>query len=160
MKASLKRASVAVMATVGIAAGTLAGTTPAQAATPGDLQITGGIECHFGQWGQPWNKAWYMYRWMTVKNIGGSTMHNVILNEINGASVRVKELKPNATMSKWDAKQNRWVRPIETRWFGCFPATISGWTFGDEAENITNNFGYWQNWRNQENPGTTNPTGS
>ncbi len=154
MKKSLKRAGVAMLATVGIAAGTLAGTAPASAASPGDLQILGGIECHFGQWGQPWNQAWYMYRWMTVRNIGGSTMHNVILNEINGASVRVKELKPGESMSKWDNKAKRWVRPIETRWFGCVPATISGFTFGDEAENLLNNFGYWQNWRNEQNPGT------
>ncbi|MAU80569.1 hypothetical protein VX037_16575 [Gordonia sp. Z-3] len=159
MRASLKRAGAAVLATVGIAAGSLAGTAPAQAATPGDLQILGGIECHFGQWGQPWNQAWYMYRWMTVRNIGDTTMHNVILNEINGASVRVKELKPGESMSKWNG--NRWVRPIETRWFGCFPSSISGFTFANEAENLTNNFGYWQNFRRMDNPGQqTPPTGS
>lgn len=158
MKASLKRTGAAVLATVGIAAGTLAGTTPAQAATPGDLEVIGGIECHFGQWGQPWNQAWYMYRWMTVRNVGGTTMHNVIFNEINGKSVRVKELKPGDSLSKWDNKANRWVRPIETRWFGCFPSTISGFVFANEAENLVNNFGYWQNWRNQENkPGALNP---
>ncbi|MDL9938580.1 hypothetical protein QSJ18_17680 [Gordonia sp. ABSL1-1] len=152
MKIALKRAGAAVLATVGIAAGSLAATTPAQAAIPGDLQITGNVECHFGQWGQPWNQAWYMYRWMTVRNVGGTTIHNVTLTEINGNQVYIKELKPGQSMSKWNAKQNRWVRPIETRWFGCFPSSISGFTVGAEAENLTNNFGYWQNWRRIDNP--------
>lgn len=145
MRTTLKRATTAAMVAAGVAAGTLAGTGASQAATPGDLQITGNVECHFGQWGQPWNKAWYMYRWMTVRNIGGSTMHNVNLHEINGKSVYIKELKPGQTMSKWSKKDNRWIRPIETRWTGCFPSSISGYTIGAEAENLANNFGYWRN---------------
>ncbi|MFW0787557.1 hypothetical protein AAFP35_23925 [Gordonia sp. CPCC 206044] len=152
MKLSLKRASAAVLATVGVTAGTLAATTPAQAATPGDLQIIGNVECHFGEWGQPWNQAWYMYRYLTVTNVGGSTMHNVTLQEFNGKRVFVKELKPGQSMSRWDNKANRWVRPIETRWFGCFPSSISGYTIGAEAENLLNNAGYWQNFRRMDNP--------
>lgn len=152
MRTVLKRAGVAALAAVGVAAGSMTAVAPAQAAGPGDLQITGNVECHFGQWGQPWNQAWYMYRWMTVKNVGGSTMHNVTLQEINGRSVFIKELKPGQTMSKWDNKANRWVRPIETRWPGCFPSSITGYTIGAEAENLANNFGFWQNFRRQDNP--------
>ncbi|ACY23206.1 hypothetical protein Gbro_4039 [Gordonia bronchialis DSM 43247] len=156
----LKRATTAVLVAAGIAAGTVAGTAPSQAAAPGDLQIQGNVECHFGQWGQPWNKAWYMYRYMTVRNVGGSTMHNVTLQEINGRSVFIKELKPGQTMSKWSARENRWVRPIETRWTGCWPSSITGYTIGAEAENLTNNFGYWQNWRRADNPPQGNNTGN
>ncbi|GAC68148.1 hypothetical protein GS4_11_04200 [Gordonia soli NBRC 108243] len=121
----------------------LGATAPAQAATPGNLQLLGGVECHFGQWGQPWNQAWYMERWMTVRNTGGSSLHNVTLQEINGPTKFIKELKPGQSMSKWNG--TRWVRPIETRWFGCFPSSISGYTIATEAENVFDNFGYWRN---------------
>ncbi len=151
-KSSMKSGIAAVLAAAGIAAGGIVGAAPAQAATPGDLQIIGGVTCHFGQWGQPWNQAWYMERWMNVRNIGGTTIHNVTLQEINGGSKFIKELKPGQSMATWNNNTKRWVNPIETRWFGCFPSSISGYTIGAEAENLTNNFGYWQNWRRIDNP--------
>lgn len=144
MVSTVKRAVTAVLASAAVAAGMMVGTGSAVAAAPGDLQISGGVECHFGQQGDRWDQFWYQYRWMTVKNIGGSTMHNVTLQEINGARAFARELKPGESMSTWNAKENRWQRPIETRWFGCVPTSISGYTWAAEIDNLTNNIGYWR----------------
>ncbi|NNG98309.1 hypothetical protein HLA97_13765 [Gordonia araii NBRC 100433] len=116
---------------------------PALAASPGELEIRGGIECHFGKRGDPWTNLWYQVRWMTVVNVGGTTMRNVTLQEINGPSVFVREIKPGQSMSKWNPRTKRWQRPIESRWTGCIPTSISGYTWGDTYENLGNNFGYW-----------------
>ena len=55
----------------------------------------------------------------------------------------VAELKPGKSMSKWNTKTRRWQRPIETRWPGCVPTSISGYTWADTYEDLGNNFGYW-----------------
>ncbi len=144
MIATFKRVVIAVFAAVALAVGMLAGAGQAAAATPGELQIRGGVECHFGNYGQTWDKFWYQYRWMTVVNIGGSTMRDVTLQDTGGARAFIKELKPGQSMSRWDAKNNRWARPIETRWFGCVPTSISGYTWGATIDNLLDNFGYWR----------------
>ncbi|MFW0788487.1 hypothetical protein [Gordonia sp. CPCC 205333] len=144
MVATTKRMVVAVLAAVALAVGMLAGTGQAAAATPGELQIRGGVECHFGQPGQPWNNFWYQYRWMTVVNVGGSTMYNVTLQEVGGATRFAKSIKPGQSMSTYNTKTKRWQRPIETRWFGCIPTSISGYTWGATIDNVLDNFGYWR----------------
>ncbi|QKT08560.1 hypothetical protein HUN08_16150 [Gordonia sp. X0973] len=134
---------------------------PAQAASPGELQIRGGIECHFGQKGSTWNNLWYQVRWMTVVNIGGTTMRNVTLQEINGPRVTVREIKPGQSMSHWNNKTKRWQRPIETRWTGCVPTSISGYTWGDTYDDLGNNFGFWRtDIQRPANPNVPPPAGS
>ncbi|WP_246222092.1 MULTISPECIES: hypothetical protein [Gordonia] len=142
---ALKKATVAVLAAAGLAGGTIAGTAPAQAAGPGDLQIRGAVKCVFGQWGQPWNQLWYMKRSLTVKNIGGTTIHNVTLTEFNGRSVHINEIKPGKTAMVYNKAAKRWQYPIETRWTGCVPSSISGYTISPVIENLSNNLGAWRN---------------
>ncbi|HMS74272.1 hypothetical protein [Gordonia sp. (in: high G+C Gram-positive bacteria)] len=144
MKA-LKKAAAAGLAVAGLAAGTIAGTAPAQAAWPGDLQIRGSVKCVFGQWGQPWNQLWYMKRSMTVKNVGGTTIRNVTLSEFNGRTVHINEVKPGKTVMIYNKAAKRWQYPIETRWAGCVPSSISGYTISPVIENIDNNVGAWRN---------------
>ncbi len=152
-------AASAVMAVSAITAGAVA--APARAASPGELEIRGGIECHFGQKGSTWNNLWYQVRWMTVVNTGGTTMHTVTLQEINGPRVTVAEIKPGQSMSSWDAKAKRWKRPIETRWPGCVPTSISGYTWGDTYDDLGNNFGFWRTGiQRPANPNVPAPAGS
>ncbi|GED99144.1 hypothetical protein nbrc107697_31830 [Gordonia crocea] len=139
----MRRGLVAAAASATLAVAALTAAGPAQAAAPGELEIRGGIECHFGQKGSTWDNIWYQVRWMTVVNVGGSTMRNVTLQEINGGSAFAREIKPGQSMSHWDNRAKRWKRPIETRWPGCIPTSISGYTWGDTIENLGNNFGYW-----------------
>lgn len=134
--------AAAASATMAVSGAAVAG--PALAASPGELEIRGGIECHFGQKGSTWDNLWYQVRWMTVVNVGGTTMRNVTLQEINGPRVTVAEIKPGQSMSRWNAKTNRWQRPIETRWPGCVPTSISGYTWGDTYDDLGNNFGFWR----------------
>ena len=143
--AALKKAGVATLAAAGLAAGTMAGTAPAQAAGPGDLQIRGSVKCVFGQWGQPWNQLWYMKRSLTVKNVGGTTVRDVTLTEINGRSVHINEVKPGKTVMVYNKAAKRWQYPIETRWTGCVPSSISGYVIGPVIENLSNNLGAWRN---------------
>ncbi|MFT4199713.1 hypothetical protein [Gordonia sp. (in: high G+C Gram-positive bacteria)] len=140
---TLRRGLIAAAASTALLASAATVAGPASAASPGELQIRGGIECHFGQKGSTWNNLWYQVRWMTVVNVGGTTMHNVSLQEINGPRVTVREIKPGKSMSKWNTKTKRWQRPIETRWPGCVPTSISGYTWGDTYDDLSNNFGYW-----------------
>ncbi|MFT3901189.1 MAG: hypothetical protein QM728_13230 [Gordonia sp. (in: high G+C Gram-positive bacteria)] len=140
---NIRRGLIAAGASTMLAASAVMAAAPANAAGPGELQIRGGIECHFGQKGSTWNNLWYQVRWMTVVNVGGSTMRNVSLQEINGPRVTVREIKPGKSMSKWNTKTKRWQRPIETRWPGCVPTSISGYTWGDTYDDLGNNFGYW-----------------
>lgn len=147
---AFKRAAVATAAAVGLTAGAITGTSQAQAATPGDLQLLGGVQCFFGEWGQPWNEAWYMKRWLTVKNVGGTTMRDVTLHELNGRSVFIKEIKPGQTAMVYNKKAKRWENPIETRWSACLPSSISGYVISGTAENLTNNIGFWWNLKRKE----------
>lgn len=139
----VRRALTTAAAATVMAASAAVAAAPAHAASPGELVIRGGIECHFGQKGQTWDNLWYQVRWMTVVNVGGTTMRNVNLQEVGGPRVTVRELKPGKSMSKWNTKARRWQRPIETRWPGCVPTSISGYTWGDTYEDLGNNFGYW-----------------
>ncbi|GAC80479.1 MULTISPECIES: hypothetical protein [Gordonia] len=145
MKKTLTRAAVGIAAAGAIGASSLVA-APAQAAGPGDLQIIGGVTCTFKLWGPNWSDGpvWQMNRFMGVKNIGGSTMTGVTVTEFGGPTRWVKadkdkktktgELKPGQTAILWNDK-----------WKGCWPASISGYTIGQQVENPFNNAGYWQN---------------
>lgn len=144
MKNRMTRALVAAVAACGIGAGSALVAAPAHADAPADLAVLGGVDCNFGAPGVPWKDAWSMHRWMVVKNVGGTTMPGVTLQEINGATLHVGDLKPNQTS-----------KPIETTWFGCFPTSIAGYTWGAYTENLSNNYGFWWNVRKLDQP--TNP---
>ncbi|MBD0863422.1 hypothetical protein IA539_19800 [Gordonia sp. zg691] len=135
---SFKRAVVGMVAAAGIAAGTLVGAAPAQAAVP-NLQMTGGVYCQFGAPGTPWNKAWSMTRFMRVTARDGE-FRNVTLQEVNGATKFKAQLKKNESLT------------IKTVWFGCFPSSIAGYAISDYAENLTDNAGFWWNFRRIDNP--------
>ena len=78
----LRRALTTAAAATVMAASAAVATAPPT--PPGELVIRGGIECHFGQKGQTWDNLWYQVRWMTVVNVGGTTMRNVNLQEVGG----------------------------------------------------------------------------
>ncbi|HEY9312590.1 hypothetical protein [Williamsia sp.] len=140
MKQKLIRAAVAAAAAVGIAAGSAIATAPAQAAPVGavDLDLTGGVYCSFGKPGDPWVNSWYMVRWMEVKAYGAD-FPNVTLQEFNGAQKFTPKLKKNETLR------------IETKWFGCFPSSISGYTISSNIDPLQNNIGYWANVQRRDN---------
>jgi len=141
MNKKLTRGLAAVVAACGIGAASVVAAAPAQADAPADLALLGGVDCSFGKPGVPWKDAWSMHRWMVVKNIGGTTMPGVTLQEINGPALNVGDLKPGQTS-----------KPIETTWFGCFPSSIAGYTWGANAEPIMNNYGFWWNLRKVDQP--------
>ncbi|MDH3021804.1 hypothetical protein BJF87_14115 [Gordonia sp. CNJ-863] len=143
---SFKRAVVGVLAAGSIAAGTLVGAAPAQAAVP-NLQMTGGVYCQFGAPGTPWNQAWSMTRFMRVTARDGE-FRNVTLQETGGATKFKPLLKKNESLL------------IKTTWFGCFPSSISGYAISDYAENLTDNVGFWWNVRRIDNPFDRFGTGS
>lgn len=150
MKHSFKKAAVALAATAGLTAGGFAAAAPAQAATPGDLALIGGVNCEFKRWGPNWNSGpiWQMKRWMGVKNIGGSPMTNVWVHEIAGASKRVAiKGQPGGVL-----RPNQTYIAVSTTWPGCWPSSISGYTIGDQVENIFNNAGFWANVRSIDPP--------
>lgn len=134
MKQTLIRAAVAGAAAIGIATGSVVATAPAQAAPAGplDLDLTGGVYCAFGQPGDPWQDSWYMVRWMEVTAYGRD-WPNVTLQEWGGAQQFAPVLK-----------QGQKLR-IETKWFGCFPSSISGHTISSDADPLQNNAGFWAN---------------
>ena len=140
MKQKLIRAAVAAAAAVGIAAGSAIATAPAQAAPVGavDLDLTGGVYCSFGKPGDPWVNSWYMVRWMEVKAYGAD-FPNVTLQVFNGAQKFTPKLKKNETLR------------IETKWFGCFPSSISGYTISSNIDPLQNNIGYWANVQRRDN---------
>ncbi|MEZ5212970.1 MULTISPECIES: hypothetical protein [unclassified Gordonia (in: high G+C Gram-positive bacteria)] len=166
MKKTLKRAAVAVTAAGAIGAGSLFATAPAQAATPGNLTMLGGVDCTFQAWGPNWkpNPLWQMKRWMGVKNTGGSTMNNVTITEIGGATktVPAKKKGQKDSFGKVIAKDTRAGQllpgqtyiSVNTKWAGCWPSSISGYTIGaeNEAFQIQDNFGFWMNVRQQQAP--------
>ncbi|CAM3005401.1 MULTISPECIES: hypothetical protein [Actinomycetes] len=132
MKQKLIRAAAAVAATVGIAAGSVVAAAPAQAAPVGpfDLDLTGGVSCEWGKPGDPWVNAWHTKRWMKVTAYGRD-WPNVTLQEFNGAQKFAPVLKKGQSLT------------IETKWFGCFPTSISGYTISSEIDPLQNNIGYW-----------------
>ena len=133
MKTKLMRAAVAGAAAVGIATGGVVA-APAQAAPVGpvDLDLIGGVYCAFGKPGDPWADSWYMVRWMEVTAYGRD-WPNVTLQEMGGA----QQFSPLL-------KQGEKLR-IETKWFGCFPSSISGYTISSDVDPLQNNFGFWAN---------------
>ncbi|MEE3853275.1 hypothetical protein VZC37_23255 [Gordonia sp. LSe1-13] len=148
MRASIKRAGAAALATVGIAAGSLAGTAPAQA-VPGvhNLQMIGGINCYWKGWGPTWDNlpGWRMHRWMGVKNTGSQRMHGVTVTELFGAAKSpnfrgqpARSLKPGQTFIAFD-----------TTWEGCWPSSISGYAIATETEDLLDNWGFWANVRQE-----------
>lgn len=139
MKQKLIRAAAAVAATVGIAAGSVVAAAPAQAddAAP-DLVVTGGVSCEWGKPGDPWTNAWHTKRWMTV-TAHGRDWPNVTLQEFNGEQRFEKLLKKDKSLT------------IETKWFGCFPTSISGYTISSDIDPLQNNIGFWYSLRNIPN---------
>ncbi|RPA56899.1 hypothetical protein EF294_20150 [Gordonia oryzae] len=158
MKKTMKRAVAATAVAAGIAGGTLAAAGEAQAAGPGDLAMLGGVSCEFKRWGPNWDSGplWQMTRWMGVKNVGGSTMTNVNVTEIGGATKQVRIAGQPAGL----LKPGQFYRYVETKWAGCWPSSISGYTIGAQVENLANNFGFWANVRQipapQNAPGPQN----
>lgn len=145
MKKTIKRTIAASAAAVGIAAGTLGAAGEAQAAGPGDLALLGGVNCDFKRWGPDWNSGpiWQMTRWMGVKNVGGSNMTNVTVTELGGPTKQVRI----AGQAPGLLKPGQFYRYVETKWAGCWPSSISGYTIGQQVENLGNNFGFWANVR-------------
>jgi hypothetical protein len=136
MKQKFARGLIAAAAVVGIGAGTALAAAPASAAAPADLRMIGGVNCQFGAPGVPWQNAWTMTRWMTVQNVGGTTMPGVWMQEVSGQQKYIGDLKPGEVA---------WAQQIKTVQFGCFPASISGYTWGAYTEDLSNNFGFWYN---------------
>lgn len=155
MKKTLTRAAVAVAAAGTIGAGTLAATPAAQAATPGDLQIIGGVSCTFKIWGDNWNSGpvWQMKRFLGVTNLGDGTMTGVHVAEFGGPNKIVpakKDKDGKVTQAAGVLKGHQTVITHTNTWKGCWPASISGYTIGDQVENPFNNAGYWQNVRRMQ----------
>lgn len=136
MKKTMKRAVAGLAVAAGVAAGSLTATAPAEAAVPGNLHLTGGVFCKFGFTpGQPWTDGiWNMTRFMTV-TAQYNDVPNVTLQEINGEKKFVKLLKQGDTLT------------IKTVWRGCFPSSIAGYTISSNADDLSDNFGFWWNLR-------------
>jgi hypothetical protein len=138
MKQKLIRAAATVAATVGIAAGSMVAAGPAQAEAP-DLALTGGVYCSFGKPGDPWVNSWYMVRYLKVTAYGRD-WPNVSLQEFNG------EQRFDSKLEKGESLE------IKTKWFGCFPSSISGYTISSDIDPLQNNIGFWANVRRIDNP--------
>lgn len=152
MKKLITRAVATLAAVAGIAAGSVVAAPQAQAAAPGDLAMIGGVSCEFKRWGPNWDSGpiWQMTRWMGVKNVGGSTITNVRLTEVAGATY-----SPNFTADGQRArslKAGQEFIAVKTTWAGCWPSSISGYVIGDQVENLANNFGFWWNVRQIDPP--------
>ncbi|MFZ2512580.1 MAG: hypothetical protein WAW85_15985 [Gordonia sp. (in: high G+C Gram-positive bacteria)] len=158
MKKFLKRATLAVAAAGALGASTLMAPAPAQAAAPGDLQIIGGVNCIFKPWGPNWTSGpiWQMNRFLGVTNTGDFRMTNVRVTEFNGPTKAVparKGVKTHGADGKTITVNTQpgelWPGQtyiaIDNKWRGCWPASISGFTIGNEVENPLNNVGYWEN---------------
>ena len=141
MKQKLIRAAVAAAAAVGIAAGSAVAVAPVQAAPVGpvDLDLTGGVYCSFGKPGDPWVNSWYMVRWMEVTAYGAD-FPNVTLHEFNGAEKFTPKLVKGQKLR------------IESKWFGCFPSSISGYAISSNIDPLQNNIGFWANVERRDNP--------
>jgi hypothetical protein len=137
MKQKLIRAAATLAATVGIAAGSMVAAGPAQAEAP-DLSLTGGVYCSFGKPGDPWVNAWYMVRYLKVTAYGRD-WPNVSLQEFNGEQKFAPNLKKGESLE------------IKTKWFGCFPSSISGYTISSDIDPLQNNIGFWANVRRIDN---------
>lgn len=144
MSKRIKRSAGALLAAVGIAAGTMTAVAPtAQAATPGNLQLYGWVNCYFKGWGPTWDNApgWRMHRVMGVRNTGGSDMTGVQITEVMGASKQVKVGNQPAGV----LKPGQYYRLVDTTWRGCWPSSVSGYTIGHQTENVLDNAGFWAN---------------
>lgn len=145
MSKRIKRGAGALLAAVGIAAGTMTAVAPqAEAATPGNLQMYGWVNCYFKGWGPTWDNApgWRMHRVMGVRNTGDGTMTGVSITEIAGQSrmVQVDDDQPAGELRKGQS-----YRLVDTTWRGCWPSSVSGYTIGHQTENILDNAGFWAN---------------
>lgn len=149
MKQKLIRAAAAVVATVGIAAGSVVAAGPAQAEAPDaeapDLVLTGGVSCSFGKPGDPWVNSWYMERWLKVTAYGRN-WPNVTLQEFNGEQRFARSLTKGESLE------------IKTKWFGCFPSSISGGTISSDIDPLLNNIGFWANVKRIDNKAPEAPT--
>ncbi|QNG19783.1 hypothetical protein G4H71_15790 [Rhodococcus triatomae] len=134
------RAVAALGATVGLTAAGVMAAAPANAQEPFNLRVEGGVHCSFGQPGQPWQNFWSMHRWMDVVNDGPGVAPNVVLQEFGGAHKFAQELKPGERLT------------IDTRWFGCWPSSISGYTYSSLIDPLQDNVGFWANVELRENP--------
>ncbi|WOC11858.1 hypothetical protein [Gordonia sp. MP11Mi] len=151
MRKTLTRAAASIAAVGAIGAGALVAAPQAQAAGPGDLQIIGGVNCTFSPWGPNWSDGpqWQMHRWMGVKNVGGSTMHKVTITEFGGPTKWVPANKTRKT-KVGDLQAGQTSVLFSTKWKGCWPSSISGYTISEQVENPLNNVGFWQNVRKAE----------
>ncbi|MCF8571098.1 hypothetical protein L5G32_12550 [Gordonia sp. HY002] len=148
MRKTLTRAAASIAAVGAIGAGTLVAAPQAQAADPGDLQIIGGVNCTFKAWGPNWSDGpqWQMHRWMGVTNLGDFTMHKVTVTEFGGPTKWVPASKALKT-KVGDLKPGQTATLFSTKWKGCWPSSISGYTISEQVENPLNNAGFWQNVR-------------
>ncbi|MFT3716131.1 MAG: hypothetical protein QM774_09345 [Gordonia sp. (in: high G+C Gram-positive bacteria)] len=146
-----KRMAVAASAAALIGGGGALQTAPAHAATPGDLALFGEVTCYWKGWGPNWDNlpGWRMIRKLSVRNIGGSDMHNVSITEVAGASRLVKVGSQPAGL----LKANQYYYLVNTTVKGCWPSSISGYTIGQEVENPMNNYGIWFNVNQQNEQG-------
>ena len=134
MKQKLIRAAVAAAATVGIATGSVVAAAPAQADHAPDLVLTGSVSCEWGKPGDPWVNAWHTKRTMTV-TAHGRDWPNVTLQEFDGATKTAAKLEKGKSLT------------IESKWFGCFPTSISGYTISSDIDPLQNNVGFWYSLR-------------
>lgn len=142
-RTSARLLTAAAALTVG--AGVLTAAPAAAQTQPFNLKLEGGVACEFAPPGQPWDKLWSMHRWMRVTNDGANPLPNVHLQEFGGESRFAEELKPGESMT------------IETRWVGCWPASISGYTISDVIDPLLDNIGFWANVESRDADG--NPSG-
>lgn len=170
MKTTLKKAAIAAATAGLVGAGVLTAPAPAQAAAPGNLAMVGGVECTFQAWGPNWRPApvWQMKRWMGVTNNGGSKMTGVTITEVGGSTKMVPALPANHPSKKGPNKSKtasgellpgQTYVSVSTKWVGCWPSSISGYTTGYQNENfnVADNFGFWANVSFQDVPEVTPP---
>ena len=157
MKLSLKRMTVAASAVALIGGGgAIVNAAPAEAATPGNLQLYGWVNCYWKGWGPTWDNlpGWRMHRVLGVRNTGDGTMNGVTISEFGGATKSVKV----GNQPAGQLKKGQFYRLVNTTWKACFPSSVSGYTIGREVENPVDNVGFWMNFQQQEgDPGTVTP---
>ncbi|MGU3291765.1 hypothetical protein [Williamsia sp. M5A3_1d] len=122
-----QRAAATVLAAAAIGTAGIVAAAPAGAVAPPELRITGAVYCDRTEFVPT------LVRTMTARNVGGVTMRNTTLQEINGQRRFSPALKPGETLN------------ITTKQRGCFPSSIAGYTISDIRENVFDNFGYWTN---------------
>lgn len=125
---NLKRAAAATLATAAVGTAGIIGAAPANAVAPPELRLTGAVYCDRTEF------VGTLVRSMTATNVGGVTMKNTTLQEINGQRRFSAALKPGEKLN------------ITTKQRGCFPSSIAGYTISDIRENVFDNYGFYTNY--------------